>query len=205
MVRKPRLVLAAIAATAAAAFTAAPANAGLLVQSATECDAQSTSRVFAPWLDFANYFLAPDGGFENGAEGWALDGASVVDGNESYNVTGPGASSLSVPSGASATSPSICVGVDRPSVRFFVKKNGGGLLSSLRVDALVEDNLGLIRSLPVGVVGGTGSWNPSSQMIVLASLLPLLPGSHTPVEFRFTAQGGSWQVDDVHVDPYSTR
>jgi hypothetical protein len=42
-------------------------------------------------------------------------------------------------------------------------------------------------------------------MVVLASLLPLLPGDHTPVRFRVTAQGGSWQIDDFYVDPYHTR
>jgi hypothetical protein len=34
------------------------------------------------------------------------------------------------------------------------------------------------------------------------NLLPLLPGNYTPVEFRFTPQGGSWQLDDVYVDPH---
>jgi hypothetical protein len=42
-------------------------------------------------------------------------------------------------------------------------------------------------------------------MTILANLLPLLPGEHTPVAFRFTAVGGDWSVDDVWVDPYSRR
>jgi hypothetical protein len=42
-------------------------------------------------------------------------------------------------------------------------------------------------------------------MTVTASLLPLLPGQHTPVSFRFTALGGGdWQVDDLYVDPFRT-
>ena len=40
-------------------------------------------------------------------------------------------------------------------------------------------------------------------MLVVANLLPLLPGEHTPVAFRFTALGGDWSIDDVYVDPYS--
>jgi hypothetical protein len=38
---------------------------------------------------------------------------------------------------------------------------------------------------------------------VVANLLPLLPGAHTPVAFRFTPQlGGEWAIDDVYVDPF---
>jgi len=41
-------------------------------------------------------------------------------------------------------------------------------------------------------------------MTVVANLLPLLPGHHTPVAFRFTPLlGSSWSVDDVFVDPYA--
>ena len=40
-------------------------------------------------------------------------------------------------------------------------------------------------------------------MTVLANLLPLLPGAHTPVAFRFTPLlGGEWSIDDVYVDPF---
>jgi hypothetical protein len=43
------------------------------------------------------------------------------------------------------------------------------------------------------------NWLPDP---IVVSLLPLLPGSHTPVAFRLTADGGSFQVDDFYVDPY---
>ena len=37
---------------------------------------------------------------------------------------------------------------------------------------------------------------------MLANLLPLLPGSKTPVQFRVTSVGlGTWWVDDFYVDP----
>jgi hypothetical protein len=42
-------------------------------------------------------------------------------------------------------------------------------------------------------------------MTILGNLLPLLPGEHTPIAFRFTAVGGDWSVDDVWVDPYGRR
>jgi hypothetical protein len=37
--------------------------------------------------------------------------------------------------------------------------------------------------------------------VVIANLLPLLPGDKTPVAFRFRAVTGNWNVDDAYVDP----
>jgi hypothetical protein len=203
--RKSRTLVAAIGAAAVAAFAAAPASAGVLVESAPGCTSPDSDQVFSPWLDYANYFLAPDGGFEAGADGWALDDASVASGNESYAVSGDGSSALALRSGSSATSPTVCVGLEHPTIRFFARKTSGSRLAGLRVDVLVEDTLGVVSSLPVGVVGGTDSWQPSAPLVVTASLLPLLPGQHTPVEFKFTPEGGSWQIDDVYVDPTGSR
>jgi hypothetical protein len=208
--RKTRLAAIAASVAAFGAFGASPASAGLLVESAPDCTSPDSSSVFSPWGDYANYFLAPDGGLENRGAGWDLDGASVVDANSSHAVSGPGSRALSLPAGSAATTPVVCVGLEHPTMRFFVRKTSGtGLLpalNSLRVDVLVEDTLGLVSVLPaVGVVGGSSSWQPSGRMVVAANLLPLLPGSHTPVAFRFVPQGGNWQVDDVYVDPYAGR
>ena len=68
---------------------------------------------------------------------------------------------------------------------------------------LFELFTGDVVSLPIGLVGNGGSWQPTLPMLVVANLLPLLPGENTPVAFRFTAQGAAWSVDDVWVDPYS--
>ena len=138
-----------------------------------------------------------------------MGGSNVAVGNESYNVAGDDdASSLTIPANGSAISPAICVGVEHPTMRFFAKRNSGGLLglSVLRVDVLFENNLGILNSLPVGVVTGSSSWQPTLPMTVIANLLPLLPGQHTAVAFRFTPMlGGNWSVDDVHVDPYQRK
>lgn len=199
---RPLAFVVAVAATVFCFIGTAPASAGLLVESATNCDNGSTDQVFSPWYDLGNYFLVPNGGAEDGAAGWDLNGgAAVVDGNESYNLSGAGSHSVRVPSGASATSPTTCVGLGEPTLRFMARKTSGSMLSTLRVEVLVEDNLGLISSVPIGVTGGGSSWSPSPQMLVVANLLPLLPGDKTPVAFRFVPQGGTWQVDDVFVDP----
>ena len=166
------------------------------------------SKTFLPWLDLADYTALSGGDFETGAAGWSLDGASVAGGNESYRVGGANDSrSLAIPAGASATSPTMCVGLTHPTIRFFVKRQSGGWLSlaSVRVDVLFETESGSVVSLPIGSVGGGGSWQVTGPMLVVANLLPLLPGQKTPVAFRFTAQGADFSVDDVWVDPYSRK
>jgi len=101
----------------------------------------------------------------------------------------------------------MCVGIENPTLRVFAHRFSGPLTSALRVDVLFEDATGAVRSLTIGGMGGAGAslWQLSPQMVVTANLLPLLPGNHTPVAFRFTALGGgTWQVDDLYVDPFRT-
>jgi hypothetical protein len=197
--------------TGAALFVApSAANAGLLVQSAPSCDNGANSQPFAQFSDDNNYFLAPGGDFEAGAGDWADNGARVVGDQEPWQVAGDGSHALSIPAGRTVTSPTICVGIEHPSMRFFAHRSGGGLLgglSTLVVTARVETSLGLVLDVPVGVVTNLTNgpkWNKTPVQYVLASLLPLLPGEHTPIQFRFTALGTSdWVIDDVFVDPHS--
>jgi hypothetical protein len=208
--RRARIALAA-AVTGAALFAALPgtASAGILVASAPSCDNGATSQPFTSWGDDNNYFLAPGGNFESGAAGWTLNGARVVGDQEPWRVNRDnGSRALQVPAGRSVVSPTMCVGIENPSMRFFAHRSGGGLLaaaSQLVVTARVETSLGLVIEVPVGTINllsnGT-TWNRTPTQIVLASLLPLLPGEHTPVQFRFAAVGtADWVIDDVFVDP----
>jgi hypothetical protein len=204
-----RRLAALLLVTAAAALSASAATAGVLVQSATSCDDQALSQPFVRWLDPLSYTVAPGGGFEAGGPAWKLAGnAAVVAGNEPYYVGGKDHTrSLRLPSGSSVTSPVMCVGLAHPTVRMFTKVSGGvPLLSSLRIEALVEDNLGLIKSLPVLAVPLGSQWGPTLPGLLVANLLPLLPGDRTPIAFRITAVGpGTWSVDDVYVDPWGHR
>ena len=181
------------------------AHAGVLVASATGCGTSVTAQPFARWGDSAYYALVSNGGLEAGSTDWTLAKASVVSGNETFYVhSAADSKSLSLPAGSSATTRAYCVGLDKPSMRFFARSSGTGLLSSLRVDALVESSLGLTLAVPIGTISPSAAWQPSPPLLIVANLLPLLPGQQTPVAFRFTPQGiGSWSVDDVYVDPHS--
>lgn len=199
-----------LASLAALAIGASTASAGVLVASAPSCDDQPLSKPFTPWLDYMDYTPLPGGNFEGAMDGWALSGgASVANGNAPQHVGGDeDASSLSLAPEASATSATICVGLSHPTVRFFAKRRSTGLLanlSTMRVDVLFELSDGSVASLPIGAVANGGSWQPTPAMLAVANLLPLLPGEHTPIALRFTAQGGAWSVDDVYVDPYGRK
>jgi hypothetical protein len=202
-----RATCALVAAGAAILAAAAPAQAGLLVASAPSCTDSPSSQVFARWLDPLSYQRAPGGNAESAA-GWTLaGGARIVAGNEPWKVGGSkDAYSLMLPRGASATTATMCVGIEKPVMRFFAKRTSGWLLDTLRVDVLFEGAGGTVASLPAGLVLSGGSWQPTLPYPVLASLLALLPGQHTPIRFRFTPVGtGGWQVDDVYVDPWRIR
>jgi hypothetical protein len=201
-IRLRSLLLVAVVGTVVLAASAPAANAGVLVASAPDCSPKPTSKPFAPWGDTGDYNLSPGGAFEPSGPSWKLSGASFVSGNEPWKVNGAGDSrSLRLPPGASATSPVMCVGLEHPALRFFARNNSA-LLSTLSVEVIVETSLGLTVSAPVGVLLPNGQWKPSPKLLVVANLLPLLPGEHTPVQFRVTSVGlGTWWVDDFYVDP----
>lgn len=196
-----RLLLVSACATLAALALCAPAaSAGPLVASA-DCDEERLTQPFLPWLDVAQYQFAPDGGFEAGGEGWARDGASVDTGNEGFYLHDENDSaSLEMPAGSSARSPTVCVGIEHPTIRFLAKRTTVDP-ASMTVDVLFEDAMGNVLSAPIGGVGGTSSWEPTAPMPIVANLLPLLPGEYTPVQFRFETGSGSLRIDDLYVDP----
>jgi hypothetical protein len=186
---------------------ARPAFAGPIVSSAPDCDEQRLSKPFLPWIDPADYTPQPGGGFEEPLDGWRLaDGARVVPGNEPFDVQSRrDGASLLIPSRASVTTSSVCVGLGHPTIRLFARRTGGPPTSVLAVEVLFEDNEGDVHRLPIGGVVGGLDWAPSLPLPIVANLLPLLPEDRTAVAFRFTALRGDWQVDDLFVDPWRAR
>jgi hypothetical protein len=187
------VVLGLVGGTIAMAVGAAPASAGL----GLACPS-ATSSPFTPWSDYANYVFAPDGGFEGGGSGWSLSGgARAVSGNESFYVHSTmDKTSLSLPEGASGTSPPMCISLLSSKMRFVARGDSG---SKVKVQIIYR---GLLSSVLGILDGGTystgGSWKPSPQIGMLGGVLPLLTSS---VSFRFTAVGGAAALDDVYLDP----
>lgn len=156
-------------------------------------------RFFIPLAVFMTPFVAPamaaacpDRAIEHPFAQWGDDG-------DYFQVPGGG---VRLHAGDSTTTEPVCLGLDEPTLRFFVRDQGG-LLGTLRVDALID---GVPLPVPVGLVTGllTGdAWQPSPTFLALGNLLDILPGD-TQVAFRFTAGGlgSAFAIGDVYVDPY---
>lgn len=159
---------------------------------------------FAQFGDNNSYFGFANNGFENGTGGWSVSGSSVTSGNEPWNVNGAGSNSLSIGPGGTAFSPRVCTALLAPAWRMFAKSNGanGGLRAQIVFYGLLGNITGLLNVTSFDSSGYT-SWEPSTNVPSILSL-PLLTVS---AQLRLTNTGtsGTWQVDDVFVDPYGMR
>lgn len=193
-------------------FAAVVAAAGLLVPAAAagrgasllpSCGAKSYP--FKPWSDPDAYCAFPNLGFENGSTAWTLSGkASIVAANEPWYVSGPGTHALQLGPGASAASSPLPVSLLDPWVRFFAHSAGAN--GSLRVQVVFHGVLGnLTGVLNVGSLssGTYSSWQPTQRVPSILAL-PLFTTS-AQVIVTSQATSGSWQIDDVYLDPCASK
>ena len=156
---------------------------------------------FKPWADPDAYCAFPNLGFESGSTGWALSGkASVVAANEPWHVSGAGTHALQLGPGASALSSPLPVSLLDPYLRFFAHSVGAN--GSLHVQVYFRGLTGnLTGLLNFGSLSPSSyaSWQPTSK-VLSALALPLLT-STAQVQITSQAKSGSWQVDDVYLDP----
>jgi hypothetical protein len=183
----------------AAAFLVVPAAAQ------AGCPTTPTSQPFLAFGDSADYSLAPNGAFEAGAGGWALSGASVTAGNESYKVHGASdAKSLALTATGQAVSPAFCVSTAQPTFRFFARRTSG-TWGVLNVKLRWTGDNGQTNETVVGsVTAGDTSWHPT-QVFSLSSVLGQWNSSQaTSAQLVLDPEdyGGNWSIDDVYIDPY---
>src|ERR1044071_4962019 len=131
-------------ASATIGLTAGSASAGLLSTVANvlpNCGERNAGTPFAKWGDNHAYFLMPGGAFETGSPEWKFPGSTIVSGNETFYANAKtDAKSLAIPTGATVTSPTVCVAMGENSARFFVK-NPGVAGAILHVQAYVQNPL----------------------------------------------------------------
>lgn len=197
--------LTALAILAATLAVAAPSRA----DTTTGCSDTALSQPFAPWLDFSQYGLVAGGDFESAHTGWSFDGAAQVEGNEAFTVhEANDHRSLHLGAVGEATTPDVCLGIEDPTLRFFVR-NDGSPLSALVVSVRYDGIDGVPVTLPLATVTAGPDWQPSEQVPVLLNLLSEPPASEgaTHVQFSFTPvdASGDWSVDDVYLDPFKTK
>lgn len=160
------------------------------------CNSAPMSQPFAPWSDPAWYELAPGGDFEHKSN-WTLNGgATLTSGSEPYAATGSlGSTSLDLPAGSSAESPTTCVDAAYPSVRFFIAGTG-----SVAVSMMVGND-----EIPAGVAIATSRWQPTPVMLTTSAVVAALSGGVAQVSLRIRSVTGDPQIDDVYVDPWCRR
>ena len=186
---------------AAATCFAFLASAGSALAS---CPAQPVSTPFQQRGDTNSYFLVPGGSLEGTLDdiGWNLSNASLSEGNEPFNVGGPGDSqSVTIDGGGNATTPFFCVDNSMASMRFFARQTAPG--SDLQVEAVIRARHGEVVK-PIGDLtdGSMPSWAPTDPIDVGAGQLPAWRTIMVALRFEVPSADSSWQIDDVYVDPY---
>jgi hypothetical protein len=174
---------------------------------AADCGNPAGATVFSQFRDRRHYWLAPDGGFEGGAAGWTLDGASVVDGNESFTVGGAGDSkSLALPAGSTATSPEFCLDKGHPKFRFFARRTSGGRKARLRVFIEYVNGKGHKATRRAGKLRAGEAWKPTKKLAFAVGRARARRSATGQVRLKFKPLGAAdWQIDDVYIDPRARR
>jgi hypothetical protein len=196
--RRLAVLLVVVVATAFAS-TAGTAKAGLITGLlGGGCGA--TAPVFAPWGDWDTYYYAPNGGFESGANGWALGGGAAVvsQNNEPWYLAGFGSHALQIPAGGSA-SINVCYGLTYPAVRAFAAGQGGSATVHVRV--VSRSLLGVLSVLDGGTFQVNQGWGPTPKISTLFSALAAPLGTKS-MQLQFTVESGTVQIDDLFVDPF---
>jgi hypothetical protein len=168
------------------------------------CPPQPLSTPFSQWGDASSYFLIPGGSFEGTPDqvGWSLSNASLTPGNEPFQVGGSAdQQSLTINAGGSATSPYFCVDDTMTDLRFFVQQVTTG--SDLQVQALVQTRDG-VRMMPVADLadGSAPAWAPTDPIAGDTAAIPNGDSVMVALQFVVPESSGTWQLDDIYVDPW---
>lgn len=202
---RSRSLLGTLLGAAALGSLAAPAGA------LAACPAVPTTRAFVGFGDLAHYSLIPDGGLESGGDGWTLDDAAVQPGNESFYLRSlADRHAVQVDPGGQAISPAFCVGVEHPTFRFVMRQAGGEDEPDLGVYIRFVREDGTMKDQKIQTVSGSANhgWRPSPVFDLYGKLGFSQSSATTTARVLLAVEdeaGGSWQVDDVFVDPYKKR
>lgn len=208
------LAVVAACAVAAPAHADETADAGeftgqtVAVQSTDETRETCKDPEVAPLLqgfkDRDFYFVAPGGDFENGADGWQLEGgAAIARGSSAFAPLGSGQHSLQLRAGSAATSPAFCVDERYPRFRVTVGQLGVKK-AKLRVSVVYPGLAKNVRTAADVDVDDKQRWRLSKRLD-LQPTYGLKRGGWRLVALRFEMlkdeEGGDARIDDILVDP----
>jgi hypothetical protein len=100
----------------------------------------------------------------------------------------------------------MCVTLDNPAIRFFVRDSGGNEKSQLKVEVLYEDLGGHTKRLTIARLRAGSEWEPSLVLPIYMNVLAVAsPSGVTAVAFRFKAEGlqkdETLSISSLYVDP----
>jgi len=182
------------------------ARAGKLLAGA-DCGYGDPSFRFAAWGDDASYVLAPQGDL-SATDGWTLNNQATV--VPSADPLSGALQSLQFAKGAEAGTPAMCVTLDNPTLRFFIRDRGGNDKSQLKVDVVYEDFGGHVKHLTIAKLRAGSEWEPSVILPIYMNVLALAsPSGVTAVAFRFKAEGlqkgETLSISSLYIDPFRSR
>lgn len=193
-----------IAALIVTASAAGYANAAV---PAATCTWPALSQPFAAFNDSNSYFLAPGGNFQD-TSGWSLSGgAAAVSGGAGFD--GTDTSSLALPTtAAAATTPTICVTSQSPTFRMCIKNDGnlGRVDGQLAVYLNYTEADGRVQQVKIAALTvKSASWTLTDPISFIQYISKPLQSGYAKVSFTVkpTANRGSWQIDDIYVDPWN--
>jgi hypothetical protein len=188
-----QLGAAAVACFALLSLSAAPALA------AATCEGQTFSQPFAAWSDYNYYTLVQGGAFNSASEGWELKGGAQV--IQTVRPNGKTGGVLNLPSGSTAVSPPVCVTLQYPTARVWVRDVKGaegvavGVAYAGTPTATTPKNVGQVH-------GQQNSWTLSDPI----NLQPQSTGPNEETrQVRFVLVAGGqtsdFQLYGLYVDP----
>ncbi len=177
----------------------APAEKETATAVSARCEGQTFSQPFAALGDSNYYTLAPGGEFNSSSEGWELSGGAQIVKTARPDGTSGGA--LNMPSGSKAVSPSICVTLQYPTARVWVRNVEGD--GSVDVAVAYAGTKTETNAKDVGhVQGQQTTWTLSNPFNVQPQIAGKTEETRQ-VRFVFTAGGkrSDFQIYGLYIDP----
>jgi hypothetical protein len=171
--------------------------------------AVSALQTFLSFNDPNGYFLAPGGNFEGGLAPWTITGAaSIVEDNEPWKVGGADHHrALALGPGATAETAPMCVDSSFPAFRLFAKGDARKK-ATLAVQVILLDARGatLSKQTVQTDAKSVGAWRALEPLALYPTVtskgVPINVATRMALRFSAPADGGSWRIDDVYVDPW---
>jgi len=188
----------------AAEFTGETVTAQTTAGTLETCRDPEVAPLLEQFKDDDLYFVAPGGDFEDGTEGWQLEGGAAIGfGSNAFSPLGSGERSLQLPAGGAATSPAFCVDERYPHFRVSVGQLGSRK-AKIRVSVVYPGLEKNVRKEADIDAEEKHDWKLSKRLSIKPDHGRKVGGWRL-VALRFelikAEDGADARIDDVLVDP----